>query len=459
MDRIIIIGGGISGLSLGYLLCRQKPALDLVVLEAEERPGGKIWSDKVDGFLCESGVNGFLNNKPKTLELASDLSLTPLKSSDAARKRFIFSGGKLNSLPDSPPAFFKSDLLSLWGRLRIIYEILAPKGAKDDESLAEFGRRRLGKEAFEKLIDPMASGIYAGDPEALSLRSCFPRIHELETTYGSLIRALITLKKKAKKEGKAAPGAGPGGVLTSFYDGMETLILALRTSLGERVRPGSKVVSLSRSGQGYTVHLQGGSNMESEVVVLAAPAHSTSGILKDFDEGLSRMLSEIPYPPVSVVCTGYKKEKLGRDLDGFGFLVPFREGRRILGTLWDSSIFPNRAPEGYVLLRTMLGGARSSAIATQSENRLIDTVNGELSDIMGIKVQPDFGKVYFHEKAIPQYNLGHQKRLKLMDDIVVKYRGLHLAGNAYRGISVNDCIENSYKLAMEIMAEKKNRSA
>ncbi len=459
MDRIIIIGGGISGLSLGYLLHKRYPSMDMVVLESEERPGGKIWSDKVEGFLCESGVNGFLNNKPKTLELASELSLTPLKSSDAARKRFIYSGGELHSLPDSPPAFFRSNLLSPWGRIRIIYEILAPKGAEDDESLAEFGRRRLGKEAFEKLIDPMASGIYAGDPEALSLKSCFPRIHELETGYGSLIRALIKLKKKAKKEGKAAPGAGPGGVLTSFYDGMETLILALRASLGGRIRSKSRVVSLGRNGSRYTVHLQDGSSMESETVVFAAPAHSTSEILKDFDRDLSGALTEIPYPPVSVVCTGYKKERLGHSLDGFGFLVPFRERRRILGTLWDSSIFPNRAPEGYVLLRTMLGGTRSSAIALQNENRLIDIVAGEISDIMGIKVQPDFWKVYFHEKAIPQYNLGHQKRLKLIDDLVVKYKGLHLAGNAYRGISVNDCIENSYRLAMEIMAEKKNMSA
>ncbi|HWR58415.1 MAG TPA: protoporphyrinogen oxidase [Thermodesulfovibrionales bacterium] len=459
MNRIIIIGGGISGLTLGYLLCRQAPDLDVVIFEAEKRPGGKIWSDKVEGFLCEGGVNGFLNNKPKTLELAADLLLTPLKSSDAARKRFIFSGGLLHSLPESPPAFFRSNLLSPWGRIRIVYEMFAPKGTKEDESLAEFGRRRLGKEAFEKLIDPMASGIYAGDPEALSLKSCFPRINELETGYGSLIRALIKLKKKAKKEGRAAPGAGPGGVLTSFYDGMEAFILALRTSLGERVRSGSRVLSLSRNSHVYTVHLQNGLDMTSDVVVLAAPAHSASVILKDFDEGLSQMLSEIPYPPVSVVCTGYKKERIGRDLDGFGFLVPFREGRRILGTLWDSSIFPNRAPEGYVLLRTMLGGARSSAIAVQSENRLVDIVTGELNDIMGIKVQPDFAKVYFHEKAIPQYNLGHQKRLKLMDDIVVKYKGLYLSGNAYKGISVNDCIENSYRLATEIVADKKNRSA
>ncbi len=453
MDRIIIIGGGISGLSLAYLLQRQKPSLELIVLEAEERVGGKIWTDKAEGFLCESGVNGFLNNKPKTLELASDLSLTPLKSSDNARKRFIFSKERLHALPESPPAFFKSGLLSLRGRLRIVYEIFAPKGGGKDESLAEFGRRRLGREAFEKLIDPMASGIYAGDPEALSLKSCFPRIHQLEMEYGSLIRALIKLQIKAKKERRAAPGPGPAGVLTSFYDGMEALIISLRNALGEKVKPGSKVTSLAKNGNLYTVNLNDGSNIGSEMIALATPAHSSSEILRDFDPALSRILSEIPYPPVSVVCTGYRKDRIGHALKGFGFLVPFRERRKILGTLWDSSIFPNRAPEGHVLLRTMLGGSRAAGIAMQDQNRLIDIVSDELSGIMGIKIQPDFARVYVHEKAIPQYNVGHQERVKILDNLLVKYKGLYLTGNSYRGISVNDCIENSNKLAMEITAK------
>ncbi len=459
MDRIIIVGGGISGLSLAYLLQKQDPSLDLVVLEAGERLGGKIWTDRADGFLCEGGVNGFLNNKPRTLELAADLALSPVRSNDAARKRFIFSGGKLHPLPESPAAFFKSDLLSVGGRLRIVYELFAPGPGKADESLAEFGRRRLGREAFEKLIDPMASGIYAGDPEALSLKSCFPRINQLETEYGSLIRALVKLQIKAKREGRSGPGPGPGGVLTSFYGGMETFIIALKESLGERVRSRSKVVSLAKSGGRYRVYLEDGSSMESDCVVLASPAHAASEILMDFDHALSRSLSEIPYPPVSVVCLGYKKEKIGHGLDGFGFLVPFREKRKILGTLWDSSIFPNRAPEGYVLLRSMLGGARSSQVAMQDDKKLIDIVVAELADIMGIRVQPDFARVYVHEKAIPQYTTGHQGRLETLERLLGRYTGLFLAGNSYRGISVNDCIENSYRLAGELTAGARTKGA
>ncbi len=451
MDRIVIVGGGISGLSLAYLLQREKPSADIVLLEAEERPGGKIWTDSAEGFLCESGVNGFLDNKPKTLGLCGELSVTPLRSNDAARKRFIFSGGRLHSLPESPPAFFRSNLLSVWGRIRIIYELFAPKGTQDDESLAEFGKRRLGKEAYEKLIDPMASGIYAGDPEALSLRSCFPRIRQLEAEHGSLIRALITLQMKARKEGKTGPGPGPGGVLTSFPGGMETLILALKGVLGNRVRPRSRVTSLVREGVRYAVTMEDGTVIESDAVVIATPAYASSEILREFDASLSQILAEIPYPPVSVVCMGYRKERIGRELDGFGFLIPFREGRKILGTLWDSSIFPHRAPEGFVLLRTMVGGARASGLATKDKDALVEIVAGELKEIMGIGVQPDFTRVYVHDKAIPQYTIGHSDRIESMERLLAKHPGLSLTGNAYRGISVNDCIENSYRLAGELV--------
>lgn len=450
MDRIIIIGGGISGLSLSYFLQNQRPSLDIIIIEAEKRLGGKIWTDRSDGFLCEGGVNGFLDNRPGTLELAKALALTPLRSSDSARKRYIFSESQMHLLPESPRAFFKSGLLSPWGRLRIIFELFAPKGKRGDESLAGFAKRRLGREAYEKLIDPMASGIYAGDPEKLSLPSCFPRIHELEMEYGSLIRALIKLRTKAKKEGRSGPGTGPGGVLTSFYDGMETFVNALKGAIKGALMPDSRVVSLDIAGSRCSVSLVNGSTLESDAVVLATPAYETSGILKGLNVTLSQTLSDIFYPSVSVVCLGYRREKITSGIDGFGFLVPYREGRKVLGTLWDSSIFPNRAPDGHVLMRSMIGGARASELAMQDRDRLVATVTAELSDIMGIKAEPDFARVYVHEKAIPQYAVGHGERLKIIDALLLKYRKLYITGNAYRGIGVNDCIENSLGLAMRI---------
>jgi oxygen-dependent protoporphyrinogen oxidase len=443
---LVIIGGGISGLSLGYFLLERKPSMDIIVFESDKKAGGKIWTDKADGFLCEGGVNGFLDNRPRTLELIKKLTLTSLRSNDKAKKRFLFSEGKLRLLPESPVSFFSSNLLSLYGRLRILYEILVPMKKENDETLADFARRRLGKEAYEKLIDPMASGIYAGDPENMSLKSCFPRIYELEKKYGSLIKAMLKLRKEAKRSGKKV-GPAPGGVLTSFYEGMEVIIDALKNHLGERLKTSSRVVSIDKKNEKYIIYLSDGSNAEAEVVVIATPVYATSEMIRGIERNLSLILKEIFYPSISVVCLGYKQDRINQPLDGFGFLVPNREGRKILGTLWDSSIFPNRAPEGYVLLRSMLGGVRKSELAMQDEDRLVNIVMDELEYIMGIKAQPDFIKVYRHEKGIPQYSLEHGQRLERIDDIIGRFKGLYLTGNAYRGIGVNDCIENSYKLA------------
>ena len=454
MDRIVIVGGGISGLSLAFTLLESEPSADIAVFESEKRPGGKIWTEKVNGFLCEGGVNGFLDNRPKTLELASKLLINPLRSSDAARKRYIFSEGKLNLLPESPVSFLTSDLLSLYGRLRVMYEFFAPRGGSDDETLADFARRRLGKEAYEKLIDPMASGIYAGNSESLSLKSCFPKIFNLEEKYGSLIKGMIKLQREAKKSGNQKIGAGPGGTLTSFHNGMGMMVDSLKSSLKERLRAGSKVVSVERKNKGYAVHLSDGMVVETEILVIASPAYSAAEILKNLDRSLSSILSEIPYPSVAVVCFGYRKERIANKLDGFGFLIPYKERRKILGSLWDSSIFPGRAPEGYALLRSMVGGARASELAIQDDGRLIDIVAEELGHIMDIKVQPDFVKIYRHEKAIPQYNIGHDRKLKAVDEMLLKYKNLYLTGNAYRGIGVNDCIENSYKLAETIIRKE-----
>jgi oxygen-dependent protoporphyrinogen oxidase len=330
--------------------------------------------------------------------------------------------------------------------------MFVPRKRGNDETLAEFARRRLGKEAYEKLIDPMASGIFAGDPENMSLKSCFPKVHALEVQYGSLIRGMIRLQKEAKKSGKKV-GAGPGGVLTSFYDGMETLVNGLNQNVGQRLQTNKKVVSVDRKSGIYTVYLSDNTSIEAESVVIASPAHVTAEIVKDMDKMLSVSLDEIFYPSISVVCLGFKRDQIQHPLDGFGFLVPYREKRKILGTLWDSSIFPNRAPEGYVLLRSMVGGVRMSDLAMENDGALVEIVLRELHDIMRIHATPDFMRVYKHEKGIPQYSPGHEKRLESILEKTSKFKGFYLAGNAYQGIGVNDCIENSYNLAERIIKE------
>jgi oxygen-dependent protoporphyrinogen oxidase len=447
--KTAIVGAGISGLATAHALLQKQADLELVVFEADARVGGKVWTEKTpEGYLCEGGVNGFLNNRPKTLELSGDVGLAPLASHASAQKRYIFSKSRLHLLPESPPAFLSSGLLSLLGRLRVMYEIVAPGPKIEDETLAEFATRRLGREAFEVLIDPMASGVFAGDPQKMSLQSCFPRIRELEQEYGSLIRGMIRLQLEARKSGeKRTAGAGPGGSLTSFLGGMGELTDTLATLLGTRIRTATAVEAVSRSGSVYQLQLAGGQLEEAERVILASPAWAQATMLRDFAPELTALLEEIPYPALSVCCFGYGPGRIAKPLDGFGFLVPSREKRRILGTIVDSSVFDNRAPEGATLLRSMVGGARAPQLAQLPDDRFLDLVRGELADILGLTEDPDFIRIYRHERAIPQYPVGHAARLDAIGAALGNHPGLLLTGNAFRGVSLNDCITNAYRIA------------
>ncbi|MGE5894408.1 MAG: protoporphyrinogen oxidase [bacterium] len=453
MERVAIIGAGVSGLTLAYELLERDSTLNVVVLEARERAGGNVWTERVNGYLCEVGANGFLDNKPGTLKLSAELNLQPIRSNDNARKRFIYTGGELKKLPDSTGAFFLSNYLSLGARLRMIGEYFVPKADYEDESLESFAVRRVGREFFEKLLDPMASGIYAGDPAQMSIRSCFGKVYDLEQKYGGLIKGFMALAKEKKKSGQKAE-AGPGGVLHSYQDGMRSLIEALRNRIGDRIKTGKSVSGIEKKGDGYAVHCKDGSSVDSDCVVLATPAYDSAAMLRDMDASISDVLKQIPYPPIAVVALGFKKEKITRDTNFFGFLVTGTEKRKILGCLFDSSLFPNRAPEGHILLRCMIGGARAPELALMNDEKLLDTVRAELADIADIKADPDFVWHYRYEKAIPQYLVGHHEKLKTLDERVLKHKGLYLAGNAYKGVAVNDCIASGKELAGRIVQIK-----
>ena len=453
--KINIVGAGISGLATAQAVLASKPDAEVTIFEAAQRVGGKVWTEiSPEGYLCEGGVNGFLNKIPRTLELCKETGVTPVPADAASAKRYVYSRAELHKLPEKPPEFLKSRLLNVPGRLRVLYELVAGGTDKPDESLAEFATRRLGSEAFDRLIDPMASGVFAGDATRLSLKSCFPRIHEIETEYHSLIRGLIKLQMKARREGKKdTPGPGPAGTLTSFGAGMGVLTDALAAQLGSRIHTGTAVSEIDRNGNRYSLLLEDGSKQESDVLILAAPAHAQARMLQAFDPAISGLLDEIPYPALSICCFGYRKERIGPVLDGFGFLVPSKERRAVLGTIIDSNVFPNRAPQGSVLLRSMVGGARSPQLALLPDEQLIDRVRGDLRDILGISAEPDFVRIYRHKKAIPQYNVGHAARLASIDEQLQRHPGLVLTGNAFRGVSLNDCVVNAWKTAQELLQQ------
>jgi oxygen-dependent protoporphyrinogen oxidase len=453
--KTAIVGAGISGLATGQAILASDADAEVVIFESGSRTGGKVFSEITDeGYLCEWGVNAFLDKSPRTLELCREIGLTPVSGDVAARKRYVFSENRLHKLPEKPPEFLASKLLSFPGRLRVIAEVFSGRTKLPDETLEQFGTRHLGREAFQKLIDPMASGVFAGNASEMSLKSCFPRIHEVESEFGSLIRGLIKLQKRARQQGKKdTPGPGPGGNLTSFKAGMSVMTDTLTAGLGSRVRTNMPVSSISRSGTHYTLHLAGGGSEEFDAVILATPAWAQAAILNDLAPGISGLLREIEYPALSVVCLGYREQDAAGCMDGFGFLVPSRENRNILGTVADSNVFPGRAPEGSVLYRTMVGGARSSHLAELPDEKLLDNVRSDLQDIMGLRADPEFVSIYRHEKAIPQYLVGHAARLDAIEEQLNSLPGLMLTGNAFRGVSLNDCVVNAQKTAQALNRE------
>ncbi|BCS51704.1 protoporphyrinogen oxidase [Geobacter sp. SVR] len=464
MKKVIVIGGGISGLSTAWLL-RDKARragieLDLTLLEKEATPGGKIRSIREEGYLCEWGPNGFLDSKPQTLDLCGAIGVggSLHRSNDNARKRFIYTGGELHRLPENGPSFLKSGLISWPGKLRLALEptpfiARAPGG---DESLAAFGRRRLGQEALDKLIAPMVSGIFAGDPETMSLNSCFPRIAELEREYGGLIRAMVMLARKKKKEvaeGKVvSSAAGPGGVLTSFREGIQFLTDALNASLGDIVQTGIQVTAVEQGQSApYRLQCSDGREYEADVVIVASPAFAAAEMLSGCDDTLATILRQIPYASMTVVCFGYERDRIGHPLDGFGYLIPKKEGCSILGTLWDSSMFENRAPQGKVLLRSMMGGACFPQYVTLSDDEVRTRVMKDLKDVMGITADPSFVRIFRHEQAIPQYTVGHGQRLAGLEERLKGHAGLILTGNSYRGIGLNDCVAAAQRASDEVL--------
>ncbi|MGB9731253.1 MULTISPECIES: protoporphyrinogen oxidase [Calditerrivibrio] len=441
--RIAIIGGGISGISTAFLLEKLKKELSLdmeiTIIEKRLRWGGSIETSREDGFIVEAGPNGFLDSKPHTLELLSmaGLSNNLVKSNDLARKRYIMRNGILHRLPENPPMFFKSKLLSFSAKMRILSEYFIQKSVPEDESVADFAIRRLGKEALEYLIGPMVSGIFAGDPEKMSLRSCFPVIRDLEINYGGLFKGMI--KKKGKKSGPS----GPGGILTSYKNGLDNMITDLLESTSITKMLNTEVFSIDKKMNRYILNTNN-SLMEFDKIFINTPAYAVSQMLSALDKDLSKDLNGITYPPVFVVGFIFKTEDLEDPLDGFGYLIPHSENKRILGALFDSSIFPDRTRDGYKIVRTIMGGDKNRWIIEKSDDELIRMAFDDIKETLKIKKEPYKIKYFRWEKAIPQYYIGHYKIVEKVEEFCKKFDDIFIGGNILYGVGINDCTKTSF---------------
>ena len=452
--EITIIGAGISGLAAAHWLEKDHP--DSIVLEKGAAPGGTMQTEIQDDYLFDHGPNSGLETTPLIRKLAeeSGISSEMIYAREKAKKRYILRDNTLHALPTSPGSFLKTRLFSSKAKLRLLCEPFVSKfkaaSAEDDESIADFVRRRLGQEFLDYAINPFVGGVFAGNPENLSVKSAFPRLYRLEEKYGGLIKGMIKGRKERKK---SAEDSKQSAKMFSFRQGMHSLPRAVAHSLGEKVVFGAEVntvehnekenpgylVKYKRDGEEYTI--------ETKVVVSTIPAYIAADILSGIDKNVSEHLSSIYYPPVLVLCLGYRKDAVGRNLDGFGFLIPEKEKKLFLGAIWNTVLFPERSDENHVSFTLFIGGARSPGLLNEKENdareNLIQEVLKEFHDVMEINETPVFMAQKFWEKAIPQYNTGHFEHDREFDKFEESNPGLFLAGNYRGGISVGDCIKNS----------------
>jgi protoporphyrinogen/coproporphyrinogen III oxidase len=493
MPRVLIIGGGISGLTLAYRLEKALPTAEVVVVEQAERVGGTIGTLERDGFVVEMGPNGFLDNKPNAFELCRELGLADrlIPASEAARRnRFLLLDGRLRKLPTGPFSFLGSTLFSCRAKWNLLTErFRRPRKSDEDESIEAFAVRRIGRELADTLGDAFVTGIYAGDPTLLSIQATFPRLAAFEREHGSVFRGMAAARRHS-------PTHRPQ--MWSFREGLRVLTGALRDALRTAPHTSTEVKRVRREVDGWRVEgdilappslfrggglggrgclaafeeplpltpspkERGGTDPSSpegrrdkngsaaDAIALMCPAWRQAELLADVDADLAAQVRDIPYNRVAVVALGFRSANVAHKLDGFGYLSPQRNRRDVLGVQWCSSIFPDRAPGGHVLMRAMCGGWNRPEIVDWPEERLVSRVIAELRDVLGVRGEPVFHEVVRWHRAIPQYHVGHLERVAKIEERTRLHPGLFLGGNAYRGVAMNDCIEQAGRMA-EVIA-------
>jgi oxygen-dependent protoporphyrinogen oxidase len=451
---VTIIGGGLSGLATAHYLARG--GFRVEILEKSARTGGTIETHRRNGFLIDCGPNSALDTTPLLGALFEAVGIADTRrfANEEAKNRYIVRNGQLQELPMTPLAFLKTRLFSRSAKWRLLREPFIPPADPDrDETVAEFVERRLGREILDYAINPFVSGVYAGSPESLSVRAAFPRLHRLEQRYGSLIRGAIEGRRERKRQAAAGEASKQSARLFSFDDGMQAIVDALSAEQGGSVHTSVDVVSVRKSGAGYEVDAStknGDRTFSSRAVVFAVPAYALAGLPVEFEFPLRSALASIQYPPVSMVFFGYTVCPTDVPLDGFGFLVPERERRGILGTIWSSTLFPGRAPEGGAAFTTFVGGSRSPEQALLPERDLTASVQADLRELLRVHREPDTAYVRLWEQAIPQYNVGHMDVMRELEAFETRNAGCYITGNFRGGVSVGDCVRQAYALGAKI---------
>ena len=461
--KLVVIGGGITGLAAAHRaveLARERgAALDLTLIEARERLGGTIASERVDGFLVEAGPDSFLSEKPWALALCRRLGVEDrlVRTDDRFRKVFVWFGGQLHPLPDgfqllAPTAmrpFVTSSLFSLPGKLRMALDLVLPRGHADDESLGAFVRRRLGVEALERVAQPLVAGIYTADPDDLSLAATMPRFLEVERRDRSII---LGLRRALARTPLPGTSGARWSLFVTFAGGMEELV----STLAARLPPGAAVLkqrvsALAREGERWRVRTAEGGAFDAERVIVATEAHATARLVRYLDPSLANLLGEIPYSSAATISLGYRRADVPHPLDGFGFVVPRSEGKALLAGTFSSVKYPGRAPAGHVLLRCFLGGTLNAAVLSEDDGALATRARAELREALGITAEPVLTRLHRWPASMPQYRVGHLARAEAIEHAAAALPGLALAGAAYRGVGIADCVRSGEAAAERVL--------
>ena len=469
MRRIVVIGGGISGLAAAHRLLELNPSLNLTLLEASARLGGSLVTNQHEGFLLERGPDSFISEKPEGVALAKRLGLQSrlIETNPDHRRSFIVRNGRLRPVPEGfqllAPSriwpFLATDIFSFTGKVRMAADLLLPRRAANgmsDESLSSFVRRRLGREALERMAQPMVGGIYTADPETLSLRATLPRFLDMERDHRSVVLAMLRKARSEKEADKSGTSGARYGLFLSFDRGMEVLVQALQQALGDTVarcnlRLQTQVQSISRTHASWTIQTQTGQTLEADALCLAVPSYVAAQLLSNVDKTLTTQLNQIKYASTATINLAYRRDAIQHPLDGFGFVVPFIEKRSLIACTFCSVKFPKRAPENHVLLRAFVGGALQPEMFALDETEMLVRVEKDLRELLGITGKPLFAEVAKWQNSMPQYEVGHLDRVAAIETRVAQLPNFSLAGNAYRGAGIPDCIRSGEAAAQQLI--------